>query len=98
MIDTNLITIEGHRFDNKGSKVVLMLKARDQMKRPLQITLDAQLVDERAAYESLTGSPGAVHGILHGLAEVAWASGWRPRGLDGALIKALLEHKVTPKI
>lgn len=34
-----------------------------------------------------------VAGLLNGLAEIAWANGWRPRGLAGTLVRVVETYR-----
>ncbi len=44
----------------------------------------------------MTGDVKDVKGTLDGIAEIAWAQGWRPRGLAATLARQVETFKIPP--
>ncbi len=71
-----------------GDKLRLSAHLTDKMHRHAQILVSYKHLDAQSASGELPvieGDTKEVVNTLHALAEVAWSSGWRPRGLPGAL-------------
>jgi hypothetical protein len=80
----------------KGDKVKYEGQWRDQMRQPAEVRItinkgeakgDPQVFLEGSAYD--TGK------VLNALADLAWKNGWRPAGLDSALIMTLAKHEIS---
>ncbi len=65
----------------------------DRMRRPATVKVIIEKNVSSAGLSTLIdGDPRDVSKTLQGIAEIAWSMGWRPTGLDTALIHALRTH------
>lgn len=77
----------------KGDHVTFEAEWLNKWKKPGQVTIAFNTKeDPRVDTPVLQGDVADVQGILNGLAEIAWAYGWRPQGLAKALAEALEGH------
>ncbi len=85
-----------HALERRGDHVKLSLQARDTMRRPVtvRITIDP---GEDIGGAVVEGDVRQINGLLNGLAEAAWANGWRPRGLAGMLAHVIGTFKIPPE-
>jgi hypothetical protein len=91
------MSLKGFRWENQGSNKALVCRFIDGMKRPRKVEISNEPLDEMELdTKVLVGTPGAVAGIVNAFAEIAWAGGWRPVGLNEAVLKAIQTHK-APK-
>ena len=67
----------------------------DRMRRPstVKIVVDKN-VSAPAASTLIDGEARDVAHVLEGIAEIAWGMGWRPEGLNAALLHAVKTHVV----
>lgn len=68
------------------------------MKVPAQVRIKVErgeLVDDGDSV-MFEGDITDVNGILHGVAEMAWKTGWRPRGLMGHMARQIEIFKLPP--
>ena len=83
-----------------GDKLRLSAHLTDKMHRPAQVAVSYRHLEGPSASGELPvieGDTKEVVNTLHALAEIAWESGWRPRGLPGALAAFAQLYKL-PKI
>lgn len=84
-----------HSMDRKGDKITVSGRWHDRFRRPVRVRVLVEEIPEGADPGAfLTGDVKDVDGIVQGIAEMAWAGGWRPRGLDAALAHVVRMFKI----
>lgn len=86
------------QLKKKGTKTTLVGTCRDKFKMPAKLTINLSPIEEAIGYQEsqiLSGDSSMVMKTLSALAEIAWAAGWRPMGLEEVLVTALRTHKVV---
>jgi len=90
--------LKAHKVSRTGDTVTLETKWRDAMKRGAAIKLSlSRNVEDDYSEPAMVGDVRDVHGVLFGLAEVAWGLGWRPRGLMGRAAHLIESYKIPPE-
>ncbi len=84
-----------HEVETKGAKTVLKTMWRDHMRRPITLKIVRDISDQPPGYHNTMEEYDKAHifGMLSGFAEIAWAWGWRPRGLVATLSHVAQNYK-----
>ena len=86
-----------HLADRKLDVLTIQSKFTDHMRRPRSVKLVLQPVEAGSMDNVLiSGDIKDVKGTIDGIAEIAWAQGWRPRGLAGILARQVETFKIPP--
>lgn len=86
------------QLKKKGTKTTLLGTCRDKFKMPAKLTISLSPIEDACGYQEsqiMHGDSAVVMKTLSALAEIAWAAGWRPAGLEEALVSQVRSHKVT---
>ncbi len=78
----------------KGPKAVLKSAWRNHLKQPIKIRVIVEPADDYQPEITIeTADPAHLSGLFAGFATMAWASGWRPKGLVNVIAHALQNYK-----
>jgi len=82
-----------------NGRTVIKGEWRDQMRRPVQVetTITSGDLAQDGAHTLVEGSTEDVSSIMFAQADLAWAMGWRPRGLLGAIPQFIQGYKLPPE-
>jgi hypothetical protein len=86
------------QLKKRGTKTTILGTCRDKFKMPAKLTVSLSPIEEACGYSESTimhGDSSMVMKTLCALAEIAWAAGWRPAGLEDSVVKLIRAHKVT---
>jgi hypothetical protein len=83
-----------HSVSRDKDRILIQAAFRDRMRRPAWVSVSTQEAPGLSLNPVWTGDATEVMGLFGGLAEIAWAMGWRPRGLDGRLLQILQTFKI----
>jgi hypothetical protein len=81
-----------------GGKVKLEARWQEKMRRPASVNVTFGPLEnpDFSPQPLMTGDAKEVSEILHALAEMAWANGWRPRGFSGSLAAFAQNYRLPP--
>lgn len=80
-----------------GDNVTVNATWKTQDRRKAQVKIKRTIPEPGAFDEAMmTGDVKEVHGVLFGLAEIAWNMGWRPAGFIERIAGAVAAHKIPP--
>ena len=83
-----------HSKERRQDVLTIKAKARDRMRRPAGLKLSVTGEGEAALDNvMMSGNVLDVTGAMNAVAEIAWANGWRPRGLM-ASVASMIERFV----
>lgn len=88
----------GHVVEKVGTdQVSVKATFRDRFRMPLTVQIRNEKTEETGRTELWTGDRHDFLGLFGAMAEIAWEAGWRPRGLDGALLGKIHTYKIPPE-
>ena len=90
--------ILSHEIETKGAKTVLKTQWQDHMRRPISLVIAKDISDQPPGLHNTIETESMAHmfGMLSGFAEIAWARGWRPRGLV-SMVNHVVSNYKEPK-
>jgi hypothetical protein len=94
-----------HSSSRKGDIATILAtwNARNRQSAAVNLVLskgiDGHPVDpSQAAKPLIKGDIAEVQGVIFGIAQIAWSWGWRPAGLQQAILDVVQNHGRKPKI
>ena len=79
---------------SKSGNISVEASWRDQMRRPVGLTLVKEPLHTNMLTPLIDGDALAVHGVMSGIAEIAWSQGWRPHGLSATVAATVERFKI----
>lgn len=79
-----------------GDHVTIHAAWNNKFRRPHTVKIVCEEAQLPGPAEVISGDVKNVHGVLFGLAEVAWKLGWRPRGLPETLANIVKNYAPKP--
>jgi len=78
-----------------GDKLKVEAVWRTRMKRPAVVSISRTMHEGQAEPNPvlLEGEASEVYDTMSGIAQIAWAMGWRPPGLTGKLAQFIQDFK-----
>ena len=87
-----------HEIEKLGvDRVKIKTLFRDRFKRPALVSIERHRVENPESSVLIDGDPKEVTDLMHGLAEIAWDMGWRPRGLSTVVGMVVQQYKLPPE-
>ena len=80
-----------------NDKAALLASFKSKMRQPRSYHVTQQPADDYSPVEVLEDDRGELTGFLFAIAEIAWASGWRPRGFAQVLAHVATNYKEPPE-
>ena len=80
--------------EQTADRAVIRCSWRDRFHKPIGLRVEKG--DEVQGDIVMDGDVKDVHGVLFGLANIAWSLGWRPKGLIASIMNLLTTFKPAP--
>lgn len=86
-----------HDIKKERGKIRLYAAWKNQMREPRALKVLVERPEDFKPTEMVEfEEDGAMMGFLAGIAEIAWAKGWRPRGLVSTVSHVVANYKEPP--
>lgn len=84
-----------HKIDRVRGKHRLYTSWRSQMRKPRKVVITETEADDYQVQETLAfDDKGHLFNFLAGMAEIAWACGWRPTGLSNTVAQVVASYRL----
>lgn len=84
-----------HDTIRERGKYILRTAWKNQMRQPRTLVMQEQAADDFDLKNSIEfEDKGHLGKFIEGMGEIAWAYGWRPKGLENVLVQVVRNYKV----
>lgn len=83
-----------YKTERKGQYVTLLGSFRDHMRRPVNVKIQIDQAEDYEPQPVVTfKDQGHLGSLMEIFAEIAWAWGWRPKGLVNTVAQVVQNYK-----